>query len=86
MLPFQEPVGKKPSETIDKPHFQRHSLPGPDFWAENALFDIFSQNFPLESHFSHYPLQINIFIITIQTVLTIRMFPQKSNHKIVLCH
>jgi hypothetical protein len=36
-------VGKKPSEIPDKPHFQRHSLPGPDFWAEkdkNAIFSL----------------------------------------------
>jgi hypothetical protein len=26
-----EKVGKKPFETRDKPHFQRYSLPGPDF-------------------------------------------------------
>ena len=36
------PVGKKPSETQDKPHFQRHSLPGPDFWAEKGKNGIFS--------------------------------------------
>jgi hypothetical protein len=27
----KRPVGNKPSETLDKPHFQRHSCPGPDF-------------------------------------------------------
>jgi hypothetical protein len=35
-------VGKKPSETRDKPHFQRHSCPGPDFWAEKGKNAIFS--------------------------------------------
>jgi hypothetical protein len=35
-------VGKKPSETREKPHFQRHSLPGPDFKAENGKKGIFS--------------------------------------------
>jgi hypothetical protein len=35
-------VGKKPSETREKTHFQRHSLPGPDFWAEKGKNGIFS--------------------------------------------
>jgi hypothetical protein len=39
-----EQVGKKPSETREKPHFQRHSLPGPDFKAENGKNAIFSLN------------------------------------------
>jgi hypothetical protein len=35
-------VAEKPSETIDKPHFQRLSCPGPDFWAEKGKNAIFS--------------------------------------------
>jgi hypothetical protein len=41
-------VAEKPTETQDKPHFQRHSCPGPVFLAGNALFALFSQNFLLE--------------------------------------
>jgi hypothetical protein len=37
-----EAAAEKPSENLDKPHFQRHSLPGPDFWAENGKNAIFS--------------------------------------------
>jgi hypothetical protein len=31
--------------------FQGHNCPGPDFWSENALFAIFSQNFLLKTAF-----------------------------------
>jgi len=61
---FPGSVGNKPSETRDKPHFQRHSCPGPDFWAENGKKGILSQNFPLICHLCHYPLQINFSIVT----------------------
>jgi hypothetical protein len=43
------PVAKKPSETQDKPHFQRHSCPRRDFQAGNAKYGIFSRKFPLGS-------------------------------------
>jgi hypothetical protein len=59
-------VGKKPSETRNKPHFQRHSFPGPDFCAENALFAVSSLNFTLAttsfaifSYFFTAPVFIN---------------------------
>jgi hypothetical protein len=35
-------VGKMPSETREKPHFQSHSCAGPDFRAEKGKNAIFS--------------------------------------------
>jgi hypothetical protein len=43
---INRPVGKKPSETRDKPHFQRHSCPGPDFRSENGKNAVSSRNPP----------------------------------------
>jgi hypothetical protein len=44
-------VAEKPSETRDKPHFQRHNCPGPDFWSENGKKGIFIWNPLLEMTF-----------------------------------
>ena len=54
-------VGKKPSENREKPHFQRHSLPGPDFWAEKGKNAIFSRNFPpVNGIFAIFNYQLSI--------------------------
>jgi len=40
-------VAEKPSESGNNTHFQRHSCPGPDFWAESGKKGLFSRIFLL---------------------------------------
>ncbi len=47
-------VSNKHSEIRDKPHFQRHRCPGPDFKAEKGKKGLFSNYFLVEMAFFHF--------------------------------
>jgi len=55
-------VGRKPSESGNNTHFQRHSCPGPDFKAEKAKNALFNLKIPPKK---------GIFAIFIQSVVNL---------------